>query len=453
MFDYGLYRATTAGGPWTRIYSINNPGAAATSATNRVEFATASLAGGATRIYLGDSTYFTDSVSGLLRTDDATATTPAWTPLSNATKGTPGYGVDNFCHTQCSYDMVVASPPALPDEVFLSGSMNYNELQVFGGPGSSNGRAVVRSANAGVNFTDMTNDARPQPNGLHPDHHALLFVSTGSGGRGLLHRLRRWGRSSSSGPYVDHQRPVLRHRGPQQASTCSSTRQHVPRRPSRPSNNSNTNQRSAERSQYQSCQRLEQCNGAVQGWHPGQRHLGERHFRAAGPRPSAATAGSSGVPTPPTPAIRCIHSYYSPAARRQLRRRHSRPAGTGSATRCSAPGRLPSFYVTAHAPIPVTAGTVFDGLQHIWRTTDNGGPQAYLDLHCNELTGDFSVQCGDWVTLGGAAGDLSGGNTANYVVAVEARHAATPPRCGPPPGSGSRATSVEQRQRRRPPTT
>ena len=43
MFDYGLYRATTAGGAWTRIYSINNPGAAATSATNRVEFATASL--------------------------------------------------------------------------------------------------------------------------------------------------------------------------------------------------------------------------------------------------------------------------------------------------------------------------------------------------------------------------------------------------------------------------
>ena len=29
------------------------------------------------------------------------------------------------------------------------------------------------------------------------------------------------------------------------------------------------------------------------------------------------------------------------------------------------------------------------------------------------------MQCGDWVTLGGAAGDLSGGNTANYVVAVE----------------------------------
>ena len=33
--------------------------------------------------------------------------------------------------------------------------------------------------------------------------------------------------------------------------------------------------------------------------------------------------------------------------------------------------------------------------------TDNGGQRAYLDEHCNELTGDFAP-CGDWVTLGGA---------------------------------------------------
>ena len=40
---------------------------------------------------------------------------------------------------------------------------------------------------------------------------------------------------------------------------------------------------------------------------------------------------------------------------------------------------------------PAVAGTVFDGLQHVWRTTDNGGPQAYLDQHCNEFTGDFTL--------------------------------------------------------------
>lgn len=175
MFDYGLFRRVGRG-PWKAIYSIHNPGDPATTTSNRVEFALAYPRGGNTRIYLGDATYFEDSVSGLLRTDDGTADTPEWTLLSDPTDGTPGYGSYNFCHSQCSYDMVVASPPGHPDQVFLSGSMNYNELQAFGGPGNSNGRASVRSADAGVHFTDMTNDAQPNPNGLHPDHHALAFA-------------------------------------------------------------------------------------------------------------------------------------------------------------------------------------------------------------------------------------------------------------------------------------
>jgi hypothetical protein len=65
---------------------------------------------------------------------------------------------------------------------------------------------------------------------------------------------------------------------------------------------------------------------------------------------------------------------------------------------------------------------VFDGLQHVWRTTDNGGSRAFLDKYCNEISGDFANAprpCGDWKKLGGNAGDLSGGDPDNYVVAVE----------------------------------
>jgi hypothetical protein len=51
---------------------------------------------------------------------------------------------------------------------------------------------------------------------------------------------------------------------------------------------------------------------------------------------------------------------------------------------------------------PAVHGTMFAGLTHVWRTKDDGGPQAYLDQHCNEFTGDFTVQCGDWVPLDGA---------------------------------------------------
>ena len=63
---------------------------------------------------------------------------------------------------------------------------------------------------------------------------------------------------------------------------------------------------------------------------------------------------------------------------------------------------------------------MFDGLQHIWRTTDNGGDRAYLDQHCNEISGDFDAPCGDWGRWAATvAGDLSGGDPGNYVVAVE----------------------------------
>jgi hypothetical protein len=53
----------------------------------------------------------------------------------------------------------------------------------------------------------------------------------------------------------------------------------------------------------------------------------------------------------------------------------------------------------------------------------NGGPQAYLELHCNEFFGDFKAICGDWEPLGGAAGDLTAGPASDkgtgYVVAIE----------------------------------
>jgi hypothetical protein len=56
-------------------------------------------------------------------------------------------------------------------------------------------------------------------------------------------------------------------------------------------------------------------------------------------------------------------------------------------------------------------GFQFAGLQHVWRTVDNGGPQDYLEANCPEFTtfGD-DARCGDWKPLGdpfpaGGAGD------------------------------------------------
>lgn len=64
-----------------------------------------------------------------------------------------------------------------------------------------------------------------------------------------------------------------------------------------------------------------------------------------------------------------------------------------------------SFYIPIIAdPTVAKGGTMFAGLQGIWHTTDNGGNQASLDLHCNEFFGDFTITCGDWVELSSPTG-------------------------------------------------
>ena len=72
MFDYGLFRASPDGRVDTTS-TRSTPRGRGDQLDNRVEFALGVAAGGKTRIYLGDATYFGDTVSGLLRTDDATA--------------------------------------------------------------------------------------------------------------------------------------------------------------------------------------------------------------------------------------------------------------------------------------------------------------------------------------------------------------------------------------------
>jgi hypothetical protein len=61
-------------------------------------------------------------------------------------------------------------------------------------------------------------------------------------------------------------------------------------------------------------------------------------------------------------------------------------------------GERASFYVPLISD-PVKAGTLFVGLQHVWRTDDYGGPRRVVDRECD---GVFRLEptCGRWVTLG-----------------------------------------------------
>jgi hypothetical protein len=72
--------------------------------------------------------------------------------------------------------------------VYVIGANDYNQAAL----GTSNGRAILLSTNAGASFTDMTYDATDnlQPHGAHPDQHSIVtkpsdwrqFLETSDGG-------------------------------------------------------------------------------------------------------------------------------------------------------------------------------------------------------------------------------------------------------------------------------
>src|SRR3954447_4297582 len=210
MFNYGAFRAsiTPAGTNVTQIFTEPNPNPPGSSglAGIRFELAVAALANGKTRVYLGEGsdevggTPPTVDASKLWRTDDAAAATgnASWTLLSNKTDGTPGYSSYDFCRNQCSYDMPVASPPGQPNEVWLGGVTQYQELPSRTSHYRSNGRAVMRSVDGGVQFTDSTGDARHFFLDIHPDIHAFAFAPGG-----ITFVASDGGISRTSGNYVD----------------------------------------------------------------------------------------------------------------------------------------------------------------------------------------------------------------------------------------------------------
>jgi hypothetical protein len=217
VFGYGVWRSSDAGAHWTQVFhtvnqnDFSNPDNTGDTHGDRTEFDLVDL-GTRTRAYLGDSSddfvlgfedddttplpeaYRSDDVAAITGSADGTYDNADWTKISNRAPGTPGYGAYGWCQNgQCGYDAAVASPPGHADEVWLAGSMNYDELPEYAGqPPRSNGRAVIRSTNANTNaatgapWRDMTvqlkspDDASDPLAGLHPDEHALAFSADGS---------------------------------------------------------------------------------------------------------------------------------------------------------------------------------------------------------------------------------------------------------------------------------
>src|SRR6185369_6969970 len=192
VLGYGVWRSTDGGTTWRQVFATLNP---ADTFGDRTEFDAVQLAGGKTRIYLGDSSDDL-GIARVWRTDDAAAVAGSatagynnagWTELSSSTNGTNGFLAYGYCQNgQCGYDDFVTSPASQlgvtghANELWLGGSMNYDELPAYRGlPPRSNGRAVIRSTNAGAIAADVTWDdmsatltsgsAFHFTKGIHPD--------------------------------------------------------------------------------------------------------------------------------------------------------------------------------------------------------------------------------------------------------------------------------------------
>src|SRR5215212_1275907 len=444
VVGYGLWRSNDGGTSWSQVFQTMNPG---DTFGDRVEFEAVDL-GSTTRIYLGDSS---DDllVARVWRTNDAASiagspnggyNNAGWTQLSSSTNGTNGFLAYNYCQNgQCGYDDFVTSPAGQPGvasghegELWLGGSMNYDELVAYGGLPRSNGRGVIRSTNGGaaaadVTWQDMSATLGPAPSytvtrGIHPDQHAVVFdpVNTGIAFVG------------SDGGVVGFDVS-----SPRSVSAACDNRRYVytPGQGAQP----------LAPADLADCQRL--LSGIPQTITPLNDGLDTIQFQSLSFNPANPTGellggtqdngtfsytgsttwfesvggdgGQSGFDAG-NGTIR-YHNYYDATPEVHF---HGNDPQEWLATwdPLQSTGEQRSFYVPFIAD-PVRGGRAFTGLEHVWRTDDNGGNQAYLEAHCNTLHLDpfRNKPCGDWQPLGANLTGSNFGQTrlGNYVVATE----------------------------------
>jgi hypothetical protein len=420
IVGYGIWRRAPhldGDNAWHPVFATRN---VKDTFGDRTEFSIARK-NGHTRVYAGDSSD-DQGIAELWRTDVAdkaakqlsngNANMNAWTKLSSKNNGTPGYTSYNYCQNgQCGYDDFVEVDPTNPDVVWLGGSMAYDELPTPGQVTRSNGRAVVRSTDGGVTFTDMTNDARSPAEGMHPDQHAIVFAPrnpriafVGSDG----------GVVRTNGTYVDKSSDCAsRNLGKLDLIDCQRFLSAIPQRVDTLNDGLRT-------LQFQSLTPNPQNSaGDVIG---GTQDNGTWAFTGQ-PEWFESIGGDGGQSAIDfaNPNLRA-HTYFD-ADIDVNHNGNDVNAWDFVSVPLDGSGELASFYIPLIGD-PKTSGTMFAGLQHVWRTTDWGGDQAALDAKCRNVDplGFFPSDeaCGDWKPLGADLTAASFGDRAGeYVVATE----------------------------------
>jgi hypothetical protein len=380
----GVWRSTDGGVTWTQIKSALD----VVPNTDRAEFAVTPITGGFTRMYVGVGNDGTDAAR-FYRTDDA-AGAAVFTDM------TTSQNID-YCDGQCWYDNVVYSPPGKPGVVYLGGSYSYGSYGL-----STNGRAFIRSADAGASFTDMTWDATTNPlppgqccatgnttaaNGQHPDSHAIVEIpGTNSaifGGDGGLTR--------SSGAFADiSSQCATRGLSGGDLALCQQLLSAVP------TFLYNLN-KGLSTIQFQSLSVAADNPKHLQGGNQDNGTFETYGSSFVWPQIIYGDGGQSGFDV--GNSAHRFNTFFS------------------RFTDANFQNGDPSKWVVISAPLfqdtslfykpiiadPVVSGTIFVGLRGVWRTQDWGGDQATLEANCPEFTTPGNQPgCGDFVVIGGA---------------------------------------------------
>jgi len=419
FFDYGVFRrsATQDGDTaFHQIFLSGGGGTVAASSFSRTEFSFAPN-GTNLRVYVGDAD--ANGLGTLYRVDNANvpatslfdgSSNVGWTSLSCSTKGMPCFSSYNYCGGQCTYDMPVYSPPGAPNIVYIGGAMQYSEIFTAHRP--SNGRAVQRSEDAGVSFTDMTID---QSNlSRHPDQHAIAAVPFNPD---IVFNADDGGVWRLNGSFFDaHTQCDTRGLTGDDLTDCHMWLSKIPISITSVNNGLGT-------LQYQS---LSYDPSNPTGTLLGGTQDNGTHLRSGGNWSVNifGDGGQSGI-SPFHSNIR-FHNFFN--ASPEVNFHGDSETGWDVIYEPLFGVEPQSFYIPMIFD-PTVDGTMFAGLNYVWRTTDNGGNQVALDQHCNEFTGDFppGFTCGDWVRIESAAGKALGNGTfwgtdkasGGFVVATE----------------------------------
>lgn len=390
----GVWRSTNGGMTWAQIKTALTTAAN----TDRPEFAVTPIAGGFTRMYVGEGAAGSPAAR-LYRTND-TAGAAIFTDLTAVQQASSAPNQTlNYCTGQCWYDNVVYSPPGRPDVVYLGGSYDYN---FYGG--RNNGRAFLRSTDAGATFTDVTWDATTNPtppdtccqpnpvapNGQHPDSHAIVELpGTDSAIFGTDGGLMR-----SSGAFTDISSQCTTYRGLTGTSlaTCQQLLSAVPTQLFSLNKGLST-------LQFQSLSVAADNSKHLQGGTQDNGTFETYGSAVVWPQIIYGDGGQSGFSV--TNSSMRFNSFFG--------QNHDANFQNGDPSKwviISAPiagsAEGSNFYAPIIAdPNAANAGTIFEGSQSVWRTQDWGGDQATLEANCPEFTTPGTQPgCGDFVQIG-----------------------------------------------------